>query len=212
MTPSCFIHVLTKVRTHHLHTHIMCICIWYMQIILFQISFCITRSTIQASWVAVSPWEVASREVSFVVGRHSSGSNRWIVFTKVRALSCGQWVSQLHGHFEFFFFSAGKIAEIFQKFKKNESSDPSSFFKKFLEMFAVFVFLLPWNLKNSWNRSIFLFLWQNFCQTGEFQHPQKKYLICLMVSWCWHTRHMERSHSFSSSVFRSNMQPFEKTQ
>lgn len=92
---------------------------------------------------------------------------RWIVFTKVRALSCGQWVSQLH--------LLRKMAGIFRN-SSIESSDPSSSCSKNSLKYGsvcACVFLLHWNLKNSWNRSMILFLLQEFWQTGEFQTCDK---------------------------------------
>lgn len=92
---------------------------------------------------------------------------RWIVFTKVRALSCGQWVSQLH--------LLRKMAGIFRN-SSIESSDPSSSCSKNSLKYGsvcACVFLLHWNLKNSWIRSMILFLLQEFWQTGEFQTCDK---------------------------------------
>ena len=81
---------------------------------------------------------------------------RWIVFTKVRALSCGQWVSQLH--------LLQKMAGIFRN-SSIESSDPSSSCSKNSLKYGsvcACVFLLHWNFKNSWNRSMILLLLQEF--------------------------------------------------
>lgn len=107
MTQSYFIHVLTKVRTT--------ICIY-----IFSISdkWCITLSfqRKKGNMFFFNPHELEAIP-PFVTWMSDGFGLRWIVFTKVRALSCGQWVSQLH--------LLRKMAGIFRN-SSIESSDPSS--------------------------------------------------------------------------------------
>lgn len=157
MTQSYFIHVLTKVRTT--------ICIY-----IFSISdkWCITLSfqRKKGNMFFFNPHELEAIP-PFVTWMSDGFGLRWIVFTKVRALSCGQWVSQLH--------LLRKMAGIFRN-SSIESSDPSSSCSKNSLKYGsvcACVFLLHWNLKNSWIRSMILFLLQEFWQTGEFQTCDK---------------------------------------
>ena len=189
MTPSCFIHVLTTVRTHHLHTHIMCICVWYMQIILFQISFCITRSTnmfvskekrnMFFFRLHESQFPPICLSGSLVCRTISSGSNRWIVFTEVRALSCGQWVSQLHGHFEF--FSAGKLRMFFRNSKKLSQVTQVVFSRNSLKYLLCLCFCCPEIWRTPETGASFCFFGRIFARQVNFNTPRKN---TWYVWWC----------------------------
>lgn len=108
-------------------------------------------------------------------------SDKWCITLSFQRKKGNMFFFNPHVSDDFGLHLLRKMAGIFRN-SSIESSDPSSSCSrnslKYGSVCAC-VFLLHWNLKNSWNRSMILFLLQEFWQTGEFQTCDKNTLYVL---------------------------------